>query len=224
MRKYDDNSDPENVLELLEEYVEFRSQNMFEDEISNLKLRQYDSEFIRKYLNNRTGLTQRAKNKFEAVLKEEHIDLLYLDFLSKYHGESDEFGIVIDRDYKSHTEEQIRKVVEKCNNKKYRCYITNPCFEFWQLLHVSDVIQEYKSQLEEIRKNELDTSENTYVSNLLHAKTGERKTISAKSFQKYYLPNIDFAIQNAKKFAAYSDLLDHVGSNLGGLFTLLRGR
>lgn len=222
LRRYDTKSDPENVLELLEEYINFRENKMFEKIIDSLCLKDYSTEFIKSYLKNPSGLTKRERNKFRAALQKEQLDLLYLDFLSKYQGKDDEFGIVIDRDCGSHSAKQMKSVVKKCKEKKYLCYITNPCIEFWQLLHVSDVVSEYAELLDDILRNETDEKKNTFVSNLLYEKTGERKTIQVKSFEKYYLPNVDLAIERARKFASSDQLLERIGSNLGELIELLR--
>ena len=102
------------------------------------------------------------------------------------------------------------------------CYITNPCIEFWQLLHVSDVASEYSESLEDILRNKLDEKKNSFVSNLLYEKTGQRKAIQVKTFEKFYLPNIDLAIERAKGFAPSDQLLEKKGSNLWELIELLR--
>ena len=222
LRRYDTNSDPENVLELLEEYIRFRENKMFEKIIDSLSIKNYSIDFIKSYLENPSSLSRKDCNKFEAVLKEEHLDLLYLDFLSKYHGEDDAFGIVIDRDCGSHSIEQMNRVLGKCTKKNYLCYITNPCMEFWQLLHVSDVATEYAESLEDILRNELDEKKNSFVSNLLYVKTGQRKAIQAKTFEQFYLPNIDLAVERAKGFAPSDQLLEKLGSNLWELIELLR--
>lgn len=222
LKRYDTNSDPENVLELLEEYIEFRKNKMFEKEIDSLSLNHYSTEFIRTYLENPSSLSQKECNQFHAVLQDEHIDLLYLNFLSRYHGEDDAFGIVIDRDCGCHSVEQMNSVVKKCKEKGYLCYITNPCIEFWQLLHVSDVASEYSESLEDILRNESDNNHNSFVSNLLYEKTGQRKAIQAKTFENYYLPNIDLAIERAKGFAPSEQLIDKLGTNLWELIELLR--
>ena len=222
LRRYDTKSDPENVLELLEEYIEFRENKMFEKIIDSLRLKNYSTEFIKSYLENPSSLTKKECNKFKAALREEQLDLLYLDFLSKYQGKDDKFGIVIDRDCGSHSEKQMKSVVKKCKEKQYLCYITNPCIEFWQLLHVSDVASEYAEFLEDILRNETDEKKNTFVSNLLYEKTGERKAIQAKVFEKYYLPNVVLAIERARGFAPSDQLLEKIGSNLGELIELLR--
>lgn len=222
LRKHDTNSDPDNVLALLEEYVNFRDSEMFEKEISSLNLQNYSSEFIRSYLDDASAIPVKKRRKFEATLRDERIDLLYLDFLSKYRGKEDAFGIVIDRDWRSHSADQMNRVIQKCREKNYLCYITNPCLEFWLLLHVSDVKSEYAETLNKILDNEVDDKNNSFVSNLLHEKTGQRKCIQQKTFERFYLPNIDVAIERAKCFAPCDELLDKIGSNLGELFDLLR--
>lgn len=222
LKKYDTNSDPENVLELLEEYVQLRKDSNFGEIIDTLHFKKYSTEFIKSYLENPSGLTKKERNRFEAALREERIDLLYLCFLNQYKTEDDSFGIVIDRDCGSHSVQQMKEVVKRCKEKNYLCYITNPCIEFWQLLHVSDVATEYSELLEDILQNKKDANDNTFVSNLLYEKTGERKSIQAKSFKKYYLPNVDLAIERAKGFASGDRLLEELGSNLGELIGLLR--
>lgn len=222
LRKYDTQSDPDHVLSLLEEYIQFRNDNMFQDEISSLEIGQYPTETIRAYLDDPSDLSPRVRNRLTATLKDEHIDLLYLSFLNKYRGEDDAFGIVIDRDWRSHSVEQMKRVIDKCKQKGYLCYITNPCLEFWLLLHAADVSTKYSGQLDEILNNKVDEHGNTYVSNLLHELTGQRKAIQVKTFEKYYLPNVDLAIARAKGFASGDELLDKIGSNLGELIELLR--
>ena len=222
LRRYDTNSDPENVLELLEEYIRFRENKEFKEVIDSISLKNYSTEFIRTYLEDSSQISKKECNKFKAVLQEEQIDLLYLEFLSKYHGKEDLFGIVIDRDCDSHPIKQMERVVKKCKEKNYLCYITNPCIEFWQLLHVSDVVSEYSEVLDDILENKLDEKGNSFVSNLLYEKTGQRKAIQLKTFEKYYLPNIDLAIERAKGFAPGDQLLEKIGSNLWELIELLR--
>lgn len=117
MRRHDTNSNPENVLELLEEYIRFRENKEFKEVIDSLSLKNYSTEFIRSYLEDSSQISKKECNKFKAVLQEEQIDLLYLEFLSKYHGKEDLFGIVIDRDCDSHPIKQMERVVKKCKEK-----------------------------------------------------------------------------------------------------------
>lgn len=222
LRKYDTNSDPYSVLDLLEEYVRFRNDSMFTDKLMTLKLGTFDTKFINAYVADPSSVNQRSRRRFEAVLNEERIDLLYLKFLNSYRGDDDVFGIVIDRDSKSHPEKQLSDIINKCKNKEYKWYITNPCIEFWLLLHVSDVKIEYADSLDAILANDLDLQGNTHVSNLLYEKTNQRKSMQAKTFEKYYLPNIDKAITRARELAKPDNLIKELGSNIWELFDLLR--
>ncbi len=47
----------------------------------------------------------------------------------------EEFCLIVDRDEKSFTEEQVKLVSDICNEQGYRLIISNPCFELWLLLH-----------------------------------------------------------------------------------------
>ena len=89
-------------------------------------------------------------------------------------------------------------------------------------MHVADVAAEYAEQLDKILDNEVDDHDNSFVSNLLHGLTGERKSMHIETFKRCYLLNIDLAIERAKGFAPKDKLLDEIGSNLGELFELLR--
>lgn len=130
LRRYDTNSDPENVLELLEEYIRFRENKMFEKIVDSLSIKNYSIEFIRAYLEDPSSLPQREHNKFKAVLREEHLDLLYLQFLSKYHGKDDAFGIVIDRDCGSHPVEQMQRVLKSAGRKIICIILQIPVLNF----------------------------------------------------------------------------------------------
>ena len=84
------------------------------------------------------------------------------------------------------------------------------------------MVSEYSEVLDDILENKLDEKGNFFVSNLLYEKTGQRKAIQLKTFEKYYLPNIDLAIERAKGFAPGDQLLEKISSNLWELIELLR--
>ena len=66
LRRRDTKSDPESVLELLEEYVQFRNEGKFEAEIDALNLKKYDSDFIKAYLED----AEKIPEKRDIVLKQ----------------------------------------------------------------------------------------------------------------------------------------------------------
>lgn len=209
------------VLNLLENYIEIRNDASFDTKIKELEIKNYDSEFITRYIEDKDSIPLKDQHKFEAILWKEQLDLEYLCFLNKYHGENDVFGVVVDRDEQSHTADQFETLFCRCDEKRYKCFLTNPRFEFWLLLHVSDVKKEYAA--DELEKM-LD-GKNKSVDAHLHDKTGmgKKKTIQRKVFEQHFLHNIDTAIQRASEFCtSRNDLLTQLGTNLGELFVLLR--
>lgn len=222
LRRGDSSSSPEKVVELLENYLEVRNNNDFLAEVDKLELKHYDKEFIHKYLEAPDTIDVKEKRQFEGFLKEEQLDLTYLLFLNKFkgsdNGENDVFGIVIDRDAGNHSPENMARIFDECDEKGYRCFLTNPRFEFWLLLHVADVKSEYPDELEKM----LDLNDETVDKHLLE-KTGGGKKIQRKIFDTYFLPNIDTAIERANGLCtSRNELLDQLGSTLGELFELLR--
>lgn len=196
LRRGDSSSSPEKVVELLENYLEVRNNNDFLAEVDKLELKHYDKEFIHKYLEAPDTIDVKEKRQFEGFLKEEQLDLTYLLFLNKFkgsdNGENDVFGIVIDRDAGNHSPENMARIFDECDEKGYRCFLTNPRFEFWLLLHVADVKSEYPDELEKM----LNFNDETVDKHLLE-KTGGGKKIQRKTFDTYFLPNIDTAIERA---------------------------
>lgn len=222
LRRGDSSSSPEKVVELLENYLEVRNNNDFLAEVDKLELKHYDKEFIHKYLEAPDTIDVKEKRQFEGFLKEEQLDLTYLLFLNKFkgsdNGENDVFGIVIDRDAGNHSPENMARIFDECDEKGYRCFLTNPRFEFWLLLHVADVKSEYPDELEKM----LDFNDETVDKHLLE-KTGGGKKIQRKTFDTYFLPNIDTAIERANGLCtSRNKLLNQLGSTLGELFELLR--
>lgn len=222
LRRGDSSSSPEKVVELLENYLEVRNNNDFLAEVDKLELKHYDKEFIHKYLEAPDTIDVKEKRQFEGFLKEEQLDLTYLLFLNKFkgsdNGENDVFGIVIDRDAGNHSPENMARIFDECDEKGYRCFLTNPRFGFWLLLHVADVKSEYPDELEKM----LDFNDETVDKHLLE-KTGGGKKIQRKTFDTYFLPNIDTAIERANGLCtSRNKLLDQLGSTLGELFELLR--
>ena len=221
--KKDTNSAPQQVIELLEEYIRLREQN--EDdilvEISEEFKEQYSIEFIKQYLEDPSKLSRKQRNLFITELKKIGYDINYRKYLRKYNKELDEFAVLIDRDMKNHSEENMRECIKHCKNKGYRCYIANPCFEFWLLLHLADINSEFGEQLEMIKENPKISDQHTFVSKAVserghHGKSGIR-------FAVQYMPQIDKAVNQAKGFASKEDeLIDNIGCNLWKLIEELK--
>lgn len=222
----DGESDPEQVFDLLNDYLQIRREGILPQDIYSM-LNGYSGNFsvdlISKYLNG--DLPVKETKILKNAIKMAGVDIDYQKYLSEYKGEdgNDVFAVVIDRDSGSHSEKLLRDLFLQCKEKNCFCYLTNPCFEFWLLLHVSDVWEEYKDRLDEMLINKKISNRHTFVSFELSKRTRHTKHIPENKFVNYYLPNIDLAISRLKEVKKSEDyLINCIGSNLPELFTLLR--
>lgn len=207
-------SAPEQVIELLEEYLSLREagNNIFPDIPDEIK-NNFSPDFIQLYIETPESISPKERNRFELALRKTGYDLAYRKYLSKYTSNLDEFCILIDRDTGSHSSEDMNFILQYCKEKNYRCFITNPCFEFWLLLHFSDVYEEYSDQLDLIRENKKVSNAHTFVSNELSAKAHHGK--KGIAFKEKYLPHIEEAIIRASKFASDNEaLITDIGCNI----------
>lgn len=221
--KKDTDSAPQQVLELLEEYIRLREQN--EDdilrEISEQFKEQYSVDFIRQYLEDSNKIPKKKRNIFVTELKKIGYDINYRKYLRKYNQELDEFAVMIDRDIYTHSETNMLECIKHCQANGYQCYIANPCFEFWLLMHLADILGEFGKSLDDIKENKKVSDKHTFVSKAVsdrahHGKSGIR-------FAAQYMPNIDYAINQAKGFASEEyDLVDRIGCNLWKLMEKLK--
>ncbi|QNU65962.1 RloB domain-containing protein [Ruminiclostridium herbifermentans] len=213
----DTNCAPQQVIELLEEYIRLRNlgkENLIQD-IPNEFINKYGNDFILKYLNNPNDIPKKKKNAFVTDLMKIGYDINYRRYLQKYDKDLDEFCILIDRDIQTHSETNMIECIQYCKDKarNYKCYIVNPCFEFWLLLHLSDVKEEYKERLDIIQKNPKVTDKHTFNSKEVSEKMHHGK--SGINFKKNYLMHIDDAIERAKQFANdEEELVTNIGCNI----------
>lgn len=213
--KRDTNSTPQKVIELLEEYIRLREQN--EDdilkEISNQFKEQYTIDFIKQYLEDPNKIPKKQRNMFATELKKLGYDINYRKYLKKYNKELDEFAVLIDRDMQTHSETNMLDCIKHCKENGYKCYIANPCFEFWLLMHLSDIMEEFSNQLDDIKENRKVSEQHTFVSNAVSERAHHAK--SGIGFTKKYMPCIDKAVEQAKIFASdENELIDNIGCNL----------
>ncbi len=234
--KNDNLSAPENVLELLEEYLDIRNDCNLPERLKAVIPEEYSVEFIESYLKGEHKRKDKKTKEFEAVLQEAGIDLTYQYFLNEYKGKEndDVFGIVIDRDYHSHGVKQMKDIVSQCRSKNYNCYITTPLFEFWLLMHLVDIKEIYAGELDRFIVNENLTDKHTFTSKEVSKIAKHSKAIGEQKFLEYYLPKIDFAIRQAKENftmdldeligedSSVDSKMGKLGTNIPQLFELLR--
>lgn len=221
--KKDTNSAPQQVIELLEEYVRLREQNEDDilQEVSEQFKEQFSLDFIKQFLETPDKLPKKQRNLFATELKKIGYDINYRKYLKKYNNERDEFAVLIDRDMQTHSESNMSECIKYCRNNGYKCYIANPCFEFWLLMHLADIEAEFGDQLDKIKENKKVSEQHTFVSREVSNRAHHGK--SGISFARKYLPYMDKAVIQAKKFPDDEyKLVDSIGCNLWRLIEELK--
>lgn len=135
-----------------------------------------------------------------------------------YAEDLDKICFVVDRDKESFTEKQYEYVLKECQNREFGLFVTNPCFEFWLLMHFNDVSELDKKMLIE---NSKITSKRRYAEQELKRRipTYTKANYDAKSLAR----NVDAAIRNEKLFCEdIVGLKNTVGSNVGLLISQMR--
>lgn len=219
----DTNSAPRQVIELLEEYIRLRQQDEEDmlEEITNEFREAYSLDFVKQYLENPENIPKKSRNMFETELKKIGYDINYRKYLKKYNRELDEFAILIDRDKETHSEVNLSECIKHCKDKGYKCYIANPCFEFWLLMHLADIEKEFGERLDEIKENKVLSNKHTFVSKEVSDRAHHGK--SNINFVKNYMRYIDKAIEQARKFPEDEyELVDSIGCNLWKLMEELK--
>ena len=162
---------------------------------------------------------------FNYLSEETNVDNLVIDIekIIKYSSLTyaegfDKICFVVDRDKESFTEQQYDYVVKRCQEKEFGLYITNPCFEFWLLLHFDNAMELDKERLLE---NSAVSARRRYAEDEL------RKRIPGYKKSKYdaisLVRNIDTALLNQNYFCQdISGLKSKVGSNIGVLIKEMR--
>lgn len=134
----------------------------------------------------------------------------------------DKICLIVDRDKGSFAstekKDQYGYVLKKCKEKHFGFYITNPCFEFWLLLHFDYVHELDKDKLlanNKVRKDQ------TYAEHELRKifRGYKKSSYSAEQLVR----NIDKAITNEKNFCEdVEQLKSNIGSNVGLLIEEMR--
>ena len=222
-RHGDGYSAPQHVLELLNEYIDLREGQLIPEDLPDEFTKKYSKDVIASYVLNDGNISRETSVEIGEDLLKIGIDIEYRRYLKIFNKDSDYFAIVLDRDCGSHSRELMEECFNRCEEHSYGCYVTNPCFEFWLLLHLCNVKLEYsEEQLEGFKENKKVSNNHTMVSRELSCRVHHGKNITSSQFEKLYYPNISCALKNVKEFkTSYPELLDDIGSNLSQLFKIM---
>lgn len=141
-----------------------------------------------------------------------------------YDERFDKICFIIDRDRDSFVEtpenRQFSYVLNTCKDNGFGFYLTNPCFEFWLLLHF-DEVKELDTKL--LLSNPKVSSKRRYTEQeLAKLLPGYSKS---RYHANYLIPRIEKAIANEMEFCEDEIELEHsVGSRVGLLMKELKNQ
>jgi len=140
-----------------------------------------------------------------------------------YDENFDKVCLIIDRDRKSFIVNdrinQYQDVLDKCGEKGFQLYVSNPCFEFWLLLHFDEVKSLAHEKL--LANEKVSTRRNYIEEELKKIFQGYKK--NSYNAEKL-LNNIEKAMENSKGFCvSLLELENELGSNICQLISELRG-
>lgn len=134
----------------------------------------------------------------------------------------DKICLIVDRDKESFLalpgNNQYDYVLRTCQEKGFGFYVSNPCFEFWLLLHFDEV---FELDWDKLLENPQVTAKRRYTEyELRKLLPGYRKSnYKTETLMK----RIEKAINNEEKFCEEPDeLRDKVGSNVGKVIKELK--
>lgn len=180
-------------------FSESKNSNKFNDELIYLHL-----------LNRKKDDTNSAPNHVFNKLKKEAKD----EYNFK---KEDELWMIIDTD----RWKNIPNIIESCKElENMFVAVSNPCFEFWLLLHIKD-IQEYDAKELELILQNKKTGNRNYVETKIVEIVGSYNKTHFKVDD--FLPNIDTAVSRAKNLdQANTEYPTKLGSHIYKLIEKLR--
>lgn len=198
-----------------ENYVisEVKLKSKIESHLSKMNKNMHDEidkneiQNIVKYLdstnlfNNMSGLI-RENDLIKLIKKRSTFDSLY-----------DQIIVIGDRDKESFTSLQFDLVVSIVEHKNIKLIITNPCIEFWFLLHYSDCLdidkeKWYEKDAAKYVLKELKTFDTSYRKNRFNVNK--------------YISKTDVALSNLKNYTSdIFELKENFGSNMNELIEIV---
>lgn len=152
-------------------------------------------------------LTQNLNISDSIVQIKEYVKNQFVTYERGY----DKICLIADRDKQSFKKEQYEYVVSTCAENDYNLYISNPCFEFWLLLHFDEILDIDKKLLLENKK---ESARKRFLEKQLSDLMGGYSKNNIKF--DMLVNRVENAIENEKNFCEDIDeLKENLGCNIG---------
>ena len=210
----DEASSPDRVLELLEECRRIREDLLFKDIIDESS-RGFSKKQIKSFFTEPARLSAKTRKRIGIAITKLGINFDYYRYLHELGSpySKDSFAIVLDRDPQGRSRSELEKILSVCRERKIGFCLSNPCFEFWLILHFDYRLT--KEDRKELASNKHISKDNTYASRLLSSLAHHQKKINSTAFNQLYLHKTKKALLAAKRFATdETAVLDELGTRV----------
>lgn len=192
--------------------VEDKDKNMLKSYFQQFNGKDPSPETI---LNVMKGFEKISKKYPKLISMKEHFiqQLKVILTFSTFDKDFDHICLIIDRDKGSFTEKQFLEVIRISKENDFKLGITNPCFEFFLILHSGDLTNLSADDIAENRKVE----NKTFAERFLQQKMNEiSKTYNKNKYDAdYFINNFEVGLNNVQKFSTNNEQLkDMVGSSV----------
>lgn len=163
-------------------FDEFKSSELFDDTLIFLHLLKRP----------KTDTNSAPNHVFKKLKKEAKDEYNFKD--------TDELWMIIDTD----RWKNIPEIITECKKQTNMFVaVSNPCFEFWLLLHIKNISDYDENELALILKNAKVSTKKNYVDSKITEILGSYNKSNPKP--ELFLPTIDVAIEQAKKLDRDND-------------------
>lgn len=183
----------------------------------------FDHTTLKNFLDN---IIEIASSSFGTYFLKECLSDLIEEKSILYDKEIDTIALIVDRDAHSWKKENFNAFHLECRRLGYELVVTNPCIEFWFLLHFSKADHIDMEKMLANKKLSSSKSAMTYAESELRKVL---KTQYGTSYNKSKIPlellvnHIDTAITNVSFWSEdIQNLENHLGSGIGLLIKAMR--
>lgn len=163
-------------------FEEFKSSEIFDDTLIFLHLLKRP----------KTDTNSAPNHVFKKLKKEAKDEYNFKD--------ADELWMIIDTD----RWKKIPDIISECKKQSNMFVaVSNPCFEFWLLLHIKDLAEYNDNELDLILKNAKVSNKKNYVDSKITEILGSYNKSNPRP--ELFLPTVEFAIEQAKKLDINED-------------------
>lgn len=184
---------------------------------------------FRKELGIRDGIDVLPLERKDTKSAPKHVHNLLMEFAQENYktdqsgqpkiDEDDELWMVIDRDRRNNSAEQLKTVLADCAKSKFKLAITNPAFELWLILHFIKFAELEQAEVDKLYDNRKISNSNTFSKAMLKKLESVERSKFAKGIEPFllYKDKIRQAISEAERLENdVNDLIaDNGASSLG---------